>query len=45
MQYIPDNYDMFLQHETEQERRRRIEEELYGSGEDFWLEDGDTDFD
>lgn len=49
MQYVPDNYDMFLQYEAEQERRRRREaeelEELHGSGKDLLLEDGDTDID
>ena len=49
MQYVPDNYDMFLQHEAEQERLRKREEEcweeFYGSGKDYCMEDRDTDFD
>ena len=49
MQYVPDNYDMFLQYEAEQERRRRREaeelEELHGSGKDCFMENGDRDFD
>lgn len=49
MQYVPDNYDMFLQHEAEQERLRKHEEEyweeFYGSGKDCFMENGDRDFD
>ena len=46
---VPDNYDMFLQHEYEQERLRKREqeewEEIYGSEETECLEDGDRNFD
>lgn len=49
MQYVPDNYDMFLQHEYEQERLRKQEqeewEEVYGSPEIEFVEDGNRNFD
>lgn len=49
MEYVPDNYDMFLRYEAEYEKLRKSEQEewgeVYGSGKDYCMEDRDTDFD
>ena len=48
MIYVPDNYDMFLIHEREQERLKNREqeelEEIYGPEDPECLEDRDREF-